>query len=206
MENIFDQYANEYDLWFVENEELYKAELDAVGSLMDKDKTYIEVGVGTGLFASKLGITEGIDPSDEMSNIAKKRGIKVQNALAENLPYNTKGLDGIIMITVDCFVKDIMPVFNEAYRVLKDNGSYVMAFLNRESPLGAEYEASKKTNVYYRDATFRSFNEMKDLLSKAGLKIVNVKQTVYKLENTKQPVKDGYGEGVFTVIKAVKEI
>ena len=202
---LFDNYAKEYDSWFVENDKLYESELNAVSSMLDKDKTYIEIGVGTGIFASKLGIKEGVEPSSGMREVAVNRGIKVKDALAQKLPYKDNSIDGLVMITVDCFINDISEAFNEAYRVLKNHGSYVVAFLDRETPLGHGYEENKADSVFYKDAIFRSAKEMEDELKKAGFKIEMTKQTVYSFDNVNQPVKSGNGEGVFALIKVRKE-
>ena len=202
---LFDDYAKEYDSWFIENDKIYQSELNAVESLLDKDKNYIEIGVGTGLFASKLNIKEGIEPAKKMGEVAEKRGVKVINAFAENLPYLDKSVEGLLMVTVDCFIKDISKVFNEVKRVLKDDGNFVMAFLDRETPLGVGYEKNKADSVFYKDSIFRSSAEMKEEFKKAGLKVVSTKQTVYSFNNEVQPVKEGNGEGVFALIKVIKE-
>ena len=75
MQNNFDAHSTEYDEWFFENDKLFDAEYEAVKSLLDADKTYIEIGVGTGIFASRLGIKEGVDPSENMARFAIDRGI-----------------------------------------------------------------------------------------------------------------------------------
>lgn len=204
--SIFDKYATEYDSWFVENDLLYDAEVTAISKLLDKDKDYIEVGVGTGLFATRLGIKAGVEPSKPMAEIAIKRGIKVVDGVAEHLPLENDSTQGILMVTVDCFIKDILPVFTEAFRVLQNGGSYIIAFIDRETPLGEGYEKNKEDSIYYKGATFRSSNEMKELLSKAGFTIVESMQTVYTLNNEIQPINCGNGEGVFAVVKAKKEI
>ena len=204
--SVFDEYAKDYDSWFVENNLIYDAEVTAIENLMQKHVEYIEVGVGTGLFATKLGIKSGVEPSKSMGEIAIKRGVKVLDAVAEKLPFADNSIEGILMVTVDCFIKDILPVFKEAYRVLQNGGSYIIAFIDRDAPLGEGYEKNKEDSLYYKGATFRSSSEMKDLLQNAGFKMVDSAQTVYTLNNEIQPVNCGNGQGVFAVIKAKKEI
>ena len=206
MSNVFDENANSYDEWFRVNDKLFDSEYDAIASSLEPNIEYVEIGVGTGLFASRLGIAEGIEPSSEMAVYAKKRGINVSSGEAQNLPYDNSSIEGLLMVTVDCFIKDIKPVFSEAYRVLQPGGSYIMAFLDRGSPLGECYEANKENDIYYKDATFRSYIEMKALLEDAHFEVLGVKNTVFTLDNINQPWKDGNGEGVFAVIKAKKEI
>lgn len=206
MQNNFDAHSTEYDEWFFENDKLFDAEYEAVKSLLDADKTYIEIGVGTGIFASRLGIKEGVDPSENMARFAIGRGITVKKACADNLPYADGEAEGLLMITVDCFIEDILPSFREAYRVLKNGGSMVVAFIDAATPLGKQYEEFKETSVYYKGAHFRSFERMKSLLEEAGFEYVCSKQTVFTLDNVPQQIQNGHGEGVFAVIKVKKEI
>ena len=193
MQNNFDAHSTEYDEWFFENDKLFDAEYEAVKSLLDADKTYIEIGVGTGIFASRLGIKEGVDPSENMARFAIDRGITVKKACADNLPYADGEAEGLLMITVDCFIEDILPSFREAYRVLKNGGSMVVAFIDAATPLGKQYEEFKETSVYYKG-------------EEAGFEYVCSKQTVFTLDNVPQQIQNGHGEGVFAVIKVKKEI
>ena len=68
--NPFETGAAEYDAWYTENAELYRSELDAIKALFPEEGNNIEIGVGTGVFASKLGIKTGVEPAEEMAKIA----------------------------------------------------------------------------------------------------------------------------------------
>ena len=84
--NNYDTLGAVYDEWFIENDKLFEAEYRAVLSLLDAGAEYKEIGVGTGIFAEKLGIREGVEPSEDMARFARKRGIRVIGGVAEKLP------------------------------------------------------------------------------------------------------------------------
>lgn len=65
----FDAYADRYDQWFEKNTMVYETELEAIrrilpGKAVDKDDmpVGVEIGAGSGLFASRLGIAYGLEP------------------------------------------------------------------------------------------------------------------------------------------------
>src|SRR3989339_821962 len=91
----FNRYAKEYDLWYEKNKYIYHSELSAIRFLMPKRKKGLEVGVGTGRFAGPLGIKYGVEPSENMSVIARKKGIKVLNGTAEKM-YTAKEIIDIL--------------------------------------------------------------------------------------------------------------
>jgi ubiquinone/menaquinone biosynthesis C-methylase UbiE len=69
---MFDKYYMDYDNWFIKNKLAYQAELNLIRKLIPKGKG-LEIGVGTGRFAIPFGIKEGVEPSNRMAEIAKKR-------------------------------------------------------------------------------------------------------------------------------------
>ncbi len=87
MKNIFERYYKKYDAWYERNKFAYLCEIAALKKVIPKSGKGLEVGVGTGRFASSLGIKNGIDTSANMLKIARKRGIKVRQARAEKLPF-----------------------------------------------------------------------------------------------------------------------
>ena len=203
----FDQYADEYDDWFVINKYAFQSELNAIKKALPKNGDAIEVGIGSGIFAAPLGIKEGIDPSEAMREKAKKRDIRVMDAVAENLPYVDKSKDVVLMVTTICFVDDIYESFQEVHRVLKDDGHFIIGFVDKNSPIGIFYFEHKNENVFYKDATFFGTEELYEILKDTGFKINNTYQTVFgKIEkiNKVQNVLVGYGKGSFVVIKAQK--
>lgn len=203
-ENPYEIYADQYESWFSENQYLFASEVAAIQTLMPSFKKGIEIGVGTGLFAQALGISEGVEPSKAMRLKAVARGIQVFDASVENLPFKNAIYDFALMVTVDCFLKGLDQAYRELNRILKKNGSLIVAFLDNDSPLGKIYDQKKKENRFYASATFHTANQMSKILQNSGFHIVESCQTIFSLENKTQDVRKGTGEGVFVVIHAIK--
>lgn len=205
---VFEENVERYEEWFDRHWYAYVNELNAVKLLLPKGRC-VEVGVGTGRFAAPLGVEIGVDPSKNMVKIAKKRCVEVVLSIAESLPFRTNSIDCILMVTTICFVSDPEKALDEAYRVLKPGGAIVIGFIDRESPIGREYERRKEESVFYKVATFFSTKELIDLLRRTGFTIDLVLQTLFrKLEeiDSIEPVKEGWGEGSFVVVKAIKSL
>ncbi len=201
----FEHHLDEYEQWFVKNRWAYLSEIKAVKALLPTTGKGVEIGVGSGLFAEPLGIKLGVEPSPRMADLARKRGIKVLSGVAEKLPLENEHYDFALMVTTVCFLDDVPQAFREVHRILKKEGTFLIGFIDRESPLGKLYESFKEQNVFYRWATFFSVQELVDLLQNAGFANFVFKQTIFKpLEQitAEEPVKSGYGEGSFVVIRA----
>lgn len=203
MTDVFSGLAQQYDCWFDENPELFQSEVAAVRSLVSDLAQSVEIGVGTGRFAQILGCPEGVEPSQDMAEMARLRGIRVHQGTAEKLPLKDQTYKLAMMITVDCFLEDIPTALREIKRVLKPDGALVMAFLNKETEIGQVYEKNKHNDQFYKHAHFHSAKEICKMLIQSGFKVENTRQTIFSFEPQVQTVKTGTGEGVFTVLRAV---
>jgi SAM-dependent methyltransferase len=204
----FNGYSSKYEMWFEKNRYAYQSELNAVKMLLPRGEG-VEVGVGSGRFSTPFGIQFGVDPSLEMMKIARKRGIKVIGGVAEMLPFRRSLFDFILMVTTICLLPNVEVSLKEASRVLRSNGVLIIGFIDRNSPVGKLYLKHKEENVFYRVANFYTAQEIIALLGKAGFHSFSFTQTIFRLlpEITSvEPVKDGYGEGSFVVIRAQKEV
>ena len=201
----FEKYSKEYDKWFMKNQDIYQAELNVIKSLIPFDASGVEIGIGSGRFALPLGIKIGVEPSNKMAEISRKKGIQVYKAVAEQLPFNNKTFDFALMVTTICFVDDLVKSFQEAYRILKNDGFIVVGFVDKESELGKQYQLKKEASKFYRDAAFYTVKETITLLREANFADVVIKQTVFSGQTDKiDSVENGQGKGSFVVIKAIK--
>ncbi|MDA3780631.1 MAG: class I SAM-dependent methyltransferase [Bacteroidales bacterium] len=174
----FDNYSDEYENWFTRNHFVFQSELEAVKKAMLDTGDGIEIGIGSGIFAKQLGIKEGVEPSDAMRKKAVEKGINAINGVAENLPYDDNSKDFVVMITSICFVDDINKSFKEISRVLKSNGSLILAFVDKDSPVGKMYLENKDKSLFYKDALFRGTEELYEVLKSEGFTIENTYQTI----------------------------
>ena len=150
--NVFDLYYKEYEEWFEKYDEIYEQEINTIKMLLP-DGRGMEVGIGSGRFAKPLGINFGIDPSEKMIEIAKKRGIRVLKMKAENMNFKEE-FDFILMVTTICFVNDPFKTVLNSYKALKKGGYLLIAFIDLDSPLGKVYEKNKNYSEFYKVANF----------------------------------------------------
>ncbi len=95
-------------------------------------------------------------------------------------------------------------MMTEARRVLKPDGELVIGFIDRTSTLGCHYLAHQAENLFYREATFYSADEVKQLLLDTGFSEPIWVQSLSKpLEEVRgiEPVHAGRGQGAFVVVK-----
>jgi len=200
----FEAHHRRYDDWFVRHAAAYQSELLAVRLLLPWRGQGLAIGVGTGRFAAPLGVQVGIDPACEVLDYAANRGILTVQAIAEALPFSDSSFDYALSVTTICFVDDVTAMLTEAYRVLKPGGELVIGFIDRTSNLGQYYLAHQAGNVFYREATFYSADEVEQLLRDTGFTDPVWVQTLSKtLEEIREiePLRAGYGQGSFVVVK-----
>ncbi|MEN3005434.1 class I SAM-dependent methyltransferase [Dehalobacterium formicoaceticum] len=202
--SAFETNADIYEEWFIKNNYIFDSEIEAIKYLIPASGEGIEIGAGTGIFSSRLGIKHGIEPSEKMRSKALERGIDVISAFAEEIPIADETYHFALMVTVDCFLEDVLQAFKEVWRILSKDGFFIIAFIDRETPLGMIYNQNKQYDNFYKYANFHSSEEIIKLLERIGFEIQEKKQTIYTLENIIQEVKDNVGNGVFAVIKAKK--
>ncbi|MEN8135780.1 MAG: class I SAM-dependent methyltransferase [Thermodesulfobacteriota bacterium] len=209
MANIdaFEKHGSEYEKWFDEYHYVYESELEALKLLLPGEGVGLEVGLGTGRFALPLGIKIGIDPSQTMGEIALAKNLGVIRAVAEALPLPNGQFDYLLFVTAVCFLDSLEQAFSEAFRVVKIGGFVLIGLIDKDSPLGREYEQRKNESKFYQEANFRSVAEVLFSLMKAGFGDFKFVETVFKpLADIQaiEPVKEGHGQGSFVVIRAMK--
>ena len=203
----FERYEGRYEEWFERNRFAYESELLAIRTLLPESGEGIEIGAGSARFAAPLGIKVGVEPSGKMRELARDRGLEVVNGIAEALPFANSKFDFALMVTTICFLDNVEAAFKEAFRILKPDGCLVIGFIDKDSPIGKLYQQHKEDSVFYKLANFYSAEDVIFHLKRAGFKVFNFTQTIFHnlLEIREvEPVKEGYGEGSFVVIKGVK--
>lgn len=204
----FESFPDRYEAWFEKYRYIYLSELEAVKFFIPKNGKGIEIGVGSGRFAAPLKIPVGIEPSSKMRSLARIKGIDAIAGIAEALPLRGSHFDYALMVTTICFLDKIDTALNEAYRVLKQHGSLIIGFIDKNSKIGQSYQQKKKESVFYQNASFYSTDEIISYLTETGFKDFQCVQTIFNsLENVQliEPFKKGYGDGAFIVIRAVKQ-
>lgn len=209
MSSAFDLLSVKYDEWFEKHHGFYQSELEAIKALLPSQfNSAIEIGAGTGRFGSCCGISQGVEISKPMALLAQKRGMHITFAQAHNLPFQDFSFDLVLMVTSLCFFQNPQKAIQEAFRVLQKKGTLIIAFVNKESPLGKAYQEKKETqkNSFYHNATFYTPQEVILIMQKAGFSHFKSRQTLFNLQEEQfEKSKSGFNKGSFIVIKGIKK-
>ena len=206
----FTKFTAEYDAWYEKYPAVYQSELNAIKQqllTLPQDIRGIEVGLGTGRFSLPLGIKEGIEPVAEMARIASKRGVEIMKGWAENLPYRDLSFDFVLIVTI-CHFDNVTAALKEVHRVLKPGGSLILGFLDKDQLIAKSYEAKRAKSRFYKNAVFYSVSQVAKFLEETGFRDPEFVQTLFgELEEIDeiQSAQEGFGEGSFVVVKALKK-
>ena len=207
--DAFDNHAIEYDKWFESHPIEYAQELKTIKELLPENGIGVEIGAGTGRFTQSLGISLGIEPSENMRNIASSRGVNIIDGTAESLPINDDMYDYALLVTTVCFLDSLELAFIEAHRILKENAYIIIGLIDKHSSLGKKYEQKKKNSNFYKDATFHSVEEIRRALKNTGFNNFEYCQAILPGDTddcSGAKIKSGYGEGSFVVLRAQKNV
>jgi ubiquinone/menaquinone biosynthesis C-methylase UbiE len=228
----FDQYAGKYDAWFMENENLFLSELSVVAYFLDKPGRALSVGCGSGLFEyflqKKYGIqiTEGIEPSESMAEIARKRGMTVDIATAEEADLDTEAYDTLLFNGTPSYISDLDAAFEKAWYALKKGGKLVVVDVPKEGSFAMLYNLAKTLGTwdhsmlnnirpasvypieFVKDANWRSTLEKVDVMKNTGFGNYQFAQTLtthplYSNDYIEE-AKEGYDKGNYVAICATK--
>ena len=179
IKTVFDSSENvqAYEDWFTRNRTVFESEITAIRELLPGGIGF-EIGIGTGIFAERLGIRLGNDLSEEVLKVARKRGLSVYHCNGDNLPFPGGNFDYTLMVTTLCFLDDPLAVLRECKRVTKQRGAIVIAFVDSESPIGESYRAKASSSLFYRDAKFYSVSQVEKMLHDTGFLVDGLRQTI----------------------------
>jgi len=210
--SAFDTMAEKYDAWYDSDEGrlLYDSEAGCVRGLVPEGGPLLEVGVGTGRFASLFPGAFGVDPARGALALAALRGVRVVEARGEALPFRDESFAVVLIIATLGFVDDPLEALREAERVLEKDGSIVVGLIPADSPWGRLYRGKKEEgHPFYGDSNLLAFEDLVGLLNGAGLRVAGVRSTLLhgpEEGQERREVAEGYVEGAgFVCVEAVKK-
>ncbi|MBI5238069.1 MAG: class I SAM-dependent methyltransferase [Deltaproteobacteria bacterium] len=183
-----------YDSWYKTplGKTSHRLEKDLIFSLLDvkKGEKALDLGSGTGIYsielAKKGSDVSAVDSSQDMLGFAKARSMKQKHnitfirAYAKRLPFKNASFDLIVSVCSLCFVKNPQRALKEAARVLKPDGRFVAAVLNKNSPWAVIRRAKGLfRETIYSQARFMSPAELEKLLADAGFRVIDVKTCLF---------------------------
>jgi ubiquinone/menaquinone biosynthesis C-methylase UbiE len=177
--NIFDCYADDYDQWFDAHNEIYAAQTEYLRRYITGTDNLLEIGVGSGRFASRLGIRHGLDPSPRLLAMARQRGVETVQGKGEFLPYRAGTFNLVLMMTVICFLDDVARSCNEAFRVIQFGGTLVVAFMEKDGEIALRERARKPAGRFLQYAEFLVAEQVMAALSNAGFSGVSVRENLH---------------------------
>ncbi|MEZ0361265.1 MAG: class I SAM-dependent methyltransferase [Hydrogenobacter sp.] len=210
---VFDDYAFKYDEWYEKpfGKSAYSLELECLKNLHIQVDSSLEIGVGSGRFASMLGIKYGVDTSKRLLKIALTRGVRSIVAKAESLPFKDMVFDEALIVVSLCFFEDPTASLREAHRILKDRGILLLGLVLSESPWADFYkEKAKKGHPIYTHAKFYSYPQLITMLKSVGFKLDRIYTTLFEDPQDEKPIEnrkilDGFHpKGGFFCVRALK--
>lgn len=154
MKKGFDKYASKYDAWFLDNPNVLMSEAKLVAHCLDNPGDVLSVGCGSGLFEKILhddfgiDVHHGIEPSEGMAAIARKRGMEVTVTTAENHDFGINCYDTILLNGTPSYITDLRKVFEKAYKSLRPGGKIVVIDVPKESSYGIIYNLAKALGTW----------------------------------------------------------
>jgi ubiquinone/menaquinone biosynthesis C-methylase UbiE len=179
---VFERFADDYDHWFDTHGDVYAEQIDLLcRSIPAGMGQILEIGVGSGRFASRLGIRHGLDPSTRLLAMARDRGVEPVLGEGEFLPYRNGTFDTVLMMTVICFMDNLPRSFHEAFRVTRDGGMLVVAFMEKDGEVARRQKDGHSAGRFLQYAQFLSAGEVTAALAGAGFSGIAVQENLHGL-------------------------
>ena len=200
----YEKNWQEYDAWYDTHQALYRTEIKALEKVMPSGRG-LEIGVGTGRFASPLSVRYGLDPSFNMLKLAKQRNISVIQGFGENLPFKNESFHYVLIVFTIELVDDPPRFLKEAARTLKKDGTLILGIMDRNSLWGEFYEQKAAQGKSYTGFSFLTPEEIIEIFKNIDVEFEEAFQTLFQtppdIKDIEQP-KRGFGRGSFVVLTA----
>lgn len=155
---VFERLAGRYDAWYEgpTGRVLFPVELGCLAPLLaPTGRPRLEVGVGSGRFATGLGVGMGLDPAAAPLRLARSRGVTAVQGVGERLPFADGAFGAVLLVVTLCFADDPRAIVGEARRVLRGGGALVLGMVFADSPWGRWYRAKwARGHPFYAGARF----------------------------------------------------
>lgn len=126
-------------------------------------QSMLDIGIGTGLGSIlflKAGLKiHGMDISPQMLDACRSKGfssLHLHDVIKPPYPFDPESMDHAVCTGVFQFFSDLSPFFQEAGRILRDNGLFIFVVGDRSEKdghtieVGPEHTKSEKTITMYR--------------------------------------------------------
>jgi SAM-dependent methyltransferase len=151
--------------------------------------------VGSGRFASALGLEVGLDPAATPLRLAARRGVAVVEGTGERLPFPERVFSAVVSVATLCFADDPAGVLAEARRVLLPSGHLVVGVVPLDSTWGCHYEEQGRAgHPFYREARFLTLAEHRRMLADAGFAVAAARSTLTQAPSD-EPVEEKAQDG-----------
>ncbi|AZB02101.1 class I SAM-dependent methyltransferase [Chryseobacterium joostei] len=180
--------------------------LESIRTLLIEDNQHIlEIGHGNaGHLKSLLSLAQdlkytGVDISETMHNEAKKLNKEFQTQAdfvlyeGKKLPFEDQTFDKIFTVNTVYFWENPVEFLNEIYRILKDNGTFVLTFGQRDF--------MEKLPFTAYDFTLYNNDEMEELVSQSHFKRM---KTSEKEEEIKSKTGNETIQRIYTILTVKK--
>ncbi len=121
-----------------------------------KNKEVLDIGAGTGrltnILAQKGAKVTALDVSRKMLEVLHRKNLLIKIIIgdAENLLFKDKSFDLVVSTFLIIHLKDLTKYFNEVYRILKNDGLFLLTNINQKgSPKVDTRGGSIKIESYY---------------------------------------------------------
>lgn len=179
----FDKIADSYAKY----REIHPGVLKSLLTRIDRDSKVLEIGCGTGNYIIALKFLKdcqawGIDISEEMLSIARKRAMNINFKMqdATKLDFLNEFFDFVFSINVIHHIKDHKRYYKEAYRVLKYGGVIVTVtdsewILRNRRPLTLYFPETLEVDL----KRFPPIERLKSIMRDVGFNNIKEEMTEY---------------------------